>query len=216
MSPRIHWNRSARAGFPLASIAAALALLVFGASPALGFLPYRMMLEAARSPEKPLAFVHDRVLRLDLRKALIAADPDDALSVSPHVYGGHAYLVGWVASDAERERIEAAARSVPGIQSLTSYLPIEPSGAAAPNEADELALKTKIEEAITLDSDAHRANVSVDVLGTHAVLVGVVASGAAVQTAGEAARRTPGVSGVTSFLSVPEPGNEKLLEGLLP
>ncbi len=216
MSREIRGTRAARAGLPLTSIAAALLLVIFGVSPALGFLPYRMMLEAARSPEKPLAFVHDKVLRLDLRKALVAADPDDAFSVSPYVYGGHAYLVGWVASDAERERVEAAARAVPGIRSLTSYLPIEPTGAAAPNETDELALKTKIEEAITLDSDAHRANVSVDVLGTHAVLVGVVASGAAVQTAGEAARRTPGVSGVTSFLSVPEPGNEKLLQGLLP
>lgn len=209
-------KRSARAGLPFTSITAALVLLVIAASPARGFLPYRMMLQAARSPEKPLAFVHDRVLRLDLRKALVTADPDDALSVSPYVYGGHAYLVGWVASDRERESIEAAARSVPGLRSLTSYLPIEPTGADAPSETDELALKTKIEKAITLDSDAHRANVSVDVLGTHAVLVGVVANGAAVQTAGEAARRTPGVSGVTSFLSVPEPGNEKLLQGLLP
>jgi len=38
----------------------------------------------------------------------------------------------------------------------------------------------------------------------------------AVQSAGEAARRVPGVDGVTSFLTVPEPGSEKLLHGLLP
>lgn len=191
-------------------------LTMVDVSSALPFLPYRMLAEAARSPEKPLAFVEDKALRLHLRSALLEAEPDDALSISPYVFGGHAYLVGWVKNDAEREKLEAAARSVAGIASISSYLPVEPTGADAPSESDELALKAKIESAITLDSEAHRMNVSVDVLGTHAVLVGIVANGAAVQTAGEAARNTSGVSGVTSFLTVPEPGNEKLLQGLLP
>ena len=191
-------------------------LLVYGGSPALGFLPYRTILQAARSPEKPLAFVQDKLLRLHLRKALVAAAPGDALSISPYVFGGHAYLVGWVSNTAERETLERAAHGVVGLSSVSSYLPVEPTGANAPSEADELALKAKILQAITLGSEAHRANVSVDVLGTHAVLVGVVANGEAVQSAGQAARDTPGVSGITSFLTVPEPGNQKLLQGLLP
>lgn len=202
-----------------AALAAAIAvgqILSVGVAPAFGFLPYRMLLEAARSPEKPLDFVQDKVMRIDLRKALVEADPEDVLSVSPYVVGGHAYLVGWVSSPAEREKLEAAARSVPGLVSLSSYLPVKPTGADAPSEADELSLKAKIEQAITLASSAHRMNVDVDVLGTHAVLVGAVASSAAVQSAGEAARQTEGVSGVTSFLTVPEPGKEKLLQGLLP
>lgn len=191
-------------------------LLAGGVAPASGFLPYRTILQAARSPEKPLAFVHDKVLRVSLRKALIAAAPGDALAISPYVYGGHAYLVGWVSGAGEREALEAAARGVAGLVSLSSYLPLEPTGVDAPRKSDEIALEAKVEEAITLDSSAHRANVSVDVLGTHAVLVGIVADGAAVQTAGAAARNTPGVTGVTSFLTVPEPGQEKLLQGLLP
>ncbi len=124
--------------------------------------------------------------------------------------------MGWVSNDAERRDLEATARSVSGLTSLSSYLPQKPTGADAPSSTDELALKAKIMEAITLDSGAHQANVSVDVLGTHAVLLGAVANGADVQSAGQAARDTAGVSGVTSFLTVPEPGNTKILQGLLP
>lgn len=200
----------------IAVATAAGLLLTAGATPALAFLPYRMLLQAARSPEKPLDFAEDKVMRLDLRKALVEAAPDDTLSVSPYVVGGHAYLVGWVSSDEEREKLEAAAGTVPGLISLNSYLPVKPTGTDAPSETDELALKAKIDEAIALASSAHSVNVDVDVLGTHAVLVGAVGSSGAVQTAGEAARQTQGVTGVTSFLTVPAPGKEKLLQGLLP
>lgn len=208
---RKQWGRAALA-------ATAIATVLGGAdvSAAFGFLPYRTMLEAARSPEKPLAFVQDKVLRLDLRRALVEADPDATLSISPYVFGGHAYLVGWVENDAERETLESAAHGVDGLSGLTSYLPVEPTGKDAPSKSDELALEAKVEEAITLSSSAHRMNVSVEVLGTHVVLVGAVSSGAAVQSAGQAARETPGVSGVTSFLTVPQPGSQKLFGDLLP
>ncbi|MDG2308665.1 MAG: BON domain-containing protein [Candidatus Binatia bacterium] len=161
-------------------------LLTAGVSPAIGFLPYRRMLQAARNPEQPLAFVHDKMLRTSLRRALVEADPVTALSISPYVFGGHAYLVGWVKNGEERSALENAARGVSGLASFSSYLPTEPSD--APISTDELALEAKAEAAITVDSQAHRMNVSVDVLGTHAVLVGIV----------------------------PEPGSEKLLQGLRP
>lgn len=208
--------RERRAFCILAAIAALTATAATTAPPALAFLPYRTLLEAARSPEKPLSFVQDKVLRIDLRRALVEADPGDALSISPYVIGGHAYLVGWVSSADERDKLEAAAHGVTGLASFSSYLPLKPTGESAPSESDELALKAKVESAITLNSSAHRMNVSVDVLGTHAVLVGAVESSIAAQSAGQAARDTPGVSGITSFLTVPQPGNQKLLQGLLP
>ena len=97
--------------------------------------------EAARSPEKPLDFVQDKVMRIDLRKALVEADPEDVLSVSPYVVGGHAYLVGWVSSPAEREKLEAehAAEARPqrlerrvARRRVASFLPMAPSDRIQP------------------------------------------------------------------------------------
>jgi osmotically-inducible protein OsmY len=184
------------------------------AAPAAGqFLPYRLMLEAARSPERPMAFVQDKTLRIRLREALVAAEPGDTLSISPYVYGGHGYLVGFVTSKGERTRLIDAARKVEGLISLDVFLPMKPAGASAEKD---LELKLAVEKAITLNSKAHRMNVAVQALDGHVVLIGAVGSEEAVQSAGEAARQVPGVDGVTSFLTVPEPGSEKLLRSLLP
>lgn len=200
----------ARAGWAALGVLAALAW----AAPAAGqFLPYRLILEAARSPERPMAFVEDKRLRIRLREALVAAEPGDTLSISPYVYGGHGYLVGFVTSSGERTRLVDAARGVEGLTSLDVFLPMKPAGASAEKD---LELKLAVEKAITLNSRAHRMNVAVQALDGHIVLIGVVGSEAAVQSAGEAVRQVSGVEGVTSFLTVPEPGSEKVLRGLLP
>ena len=67
------------------------------------FTPYRLLVQAAKSPEGVSVFVQDKRLRSQLHRALIVAVPEDTLSVSPYVWGSHAYLVGWV--DDEEERI---------------------------------------------------------------------------------------------------------------
>ncbi|MBM4265598.1 MAG: BON domain-containing protein [Deltaproteobacteria bacterium] len=188
---------------------AALALT----APAEAFLPYRMMLEAAKSPEKPMELVQDKRLRTQLREALLVADPDGVLSISPYVFLGHAFLVGWVDSPAERMKLVDAARGVGGLRSLDVYLPEKPANVST--SADE-ELKLKVEEAITLESSAQRMNVSIQVLAGHVVLLGAVRSGEEIQSADAAARAVPGVTGITSYLLVPAPGQEKMLEGLLP
>ena len=198
--------------------AATLALLMTtGVSPAVGFLPYRTILEAARSPEKPLAFVHDKMLRISLRKALVEADPSGALSISPYVFGGHAYLVGWVSDAAERDKLEAAAHGVGGLGSLSSYLPAKPTGADAPSESAELGLKAKIEEAVT--PRLRRAS-NERLCGRPRHTRGARRYRRERRGGPVCRRRRPRYRrdqrGVTSFLTVPEPGNAKLLQGLLP
>jgi len=175
----------------------------FWAEPAQAFTPYRLIVQAVRGPQSPMAFVDDKRLKANLRKALLLAVPDATLSVSPYVAGGNGYLVGWAKDDAEREKLENAARGVQGLISLAVYLPTKPSGDGAPNFTADMALEAKLKAALHLAMGPDQTNIAVDVLGAHAVLVGVVGSTAKIQQAGQIARGTDGVSGVTSFLTVP-------------
>ena len=190
----------------LLSIAAVLGL---AAAPAQAFTPYRLLLQAVRSPQSPMAFVADKRLKANLRAALVAADPGSALSVKAYVAGGHGYLVGWVKDEAQRTRLEDAARHVEGLISLAVYLPTKPTGDDAPSSTAELGLKAKLTASLRVAMGGDTANIAVEVLGDHAVLVGVLGSTAKIQQAGQAARETSGVSGVTSFLTVPLSGDTK-------
>jgi len=179
------------------------------AAPAQAFTPYRLLLQAVRSPQSPMAFVADKRLKANLRAALVAAEPGTVLSVKAYVAGGHGYLVGWVKDDAQRARLEDAARQVAGLISLAVYLPVKPTGDDAPSSSAELELKAKLTASLRLAMGGDTANIAVDVLGDHAVLVGVLGSTGKIQHAAQAARETSGVSGVTSFLTVPLSGDTK-------
>ena len=175
------------------------------------FTPYRLLVQAAKSPEGVSVFVKDKRLRSQLHRALIVAVPEDTLSVSPYVWGSHAYLVGWVDDEEERSKLEEAARGVSGLVSVQVYLPIKPKGEAAPSSTDELKLKVAVVQSLVTAVGTEKSNISVDVLGTHAVLVGVLGSADEVHAATKAAQNTAGVQSVTSFLSVPPSEDRKLL-----
>jgi osmotically-inducible protein OsmY len=156
-----------------------------------------------------LAFVSDKRLKANLRRVLLVAEPGSALSVKSYVAGGHGYLVGWVADDAERSRLEEVARGVAGLVSLAIYLPAKPTGDEAPSATAEVELKARVMASLRVAMGGDKANIAVEVLGSHAVLIGVLSSTGKIQDAALAARETSGISGVTSFLSVPLSGDEK-------
>ncbi|HIF96846.1 MAG TPA: BON domain-containing protein [Myxococcales bacterium] len=192
----------------------------FGASglvpaPAQAFTPYRLLVQAVKSPLRPLVFVQDKRLKANLRAALLVAEPGTALSVKAYVGGGHGYLVGWVKDAAQRKSLEAAARTVTGLLSIAVYLPEKPTGADAPSTTDEIALKAQVLAAILVASGAEKTNIAVVVLGTHVILVGVVHTTEDIQTAAGAAGETEGVSGVTNFLSVPLAADARPSRGIL-
>ena len=189
--------------------------LVLGLLSCGGGKPYRLMAEAVRSPERPAVFVQDKRARLNLRRALVLAVPDTTLSVSPYVSGGHAYLVGWVDNEEERVALEKAAQSVQGLLSVEPYLPLKPTGPDAPDSTSELELKTKVVASILAASRSEKINISVQVLGTHAVLIGAVNSTEDIQEAETAAKETSGISGVTNFLIVPSANDAKRFGGFL-
>ena len=192
----------------------------FGASglvpaPAQAFTPYRLLVQAVKSPLRPLVFVQDKRLKANLRAALLMAEPGAVLSVKAYVGGGHGYLVGWVKDAAQRKSLEAAARTVPGLLSVAVYLPDKPIGADAPSTTDEIALKAQVLVAILAASGAEKTNIAVEVLGTHVILVGVVHSAEDIQTAARAAGETEGISGVTNFLNVPLAADARPSRGIL-
>ena len=198
---------------PLGKTSARLIVLTIGlvglAGPAWGFTPYRLLIQAIRSPENPKAFVDDKRLKSQLRRALILADPSSAISVQPYVAGGHGYLIGWVKDAAERQRIEEAARQVKGLVSLAIYMPNQPTGLEAPSKTDELKLEAHLRLGLREKLGGDTQNIDVRILGQHAVLIGVLRSSTQIEQAVQVAQNTNGVLGVTSFLSVPLSGDAK-------
>ena len=190
-------------------------ILEGGSLPAQAFTPYRLIVSAVKSPESASVFIHDKRLKSELRRALVVAVPDATLSASPYVFGGHGYLVGWVDDADERARLEQAAEGVEGLKSVDVYLPVKPTGAEAPSSVSELELKTRVLASIVGVMGTDQTNVSVSVLGTHVVLLGVLDSAEQVHAATQAAEGTSGVSAVTSYLSVPPAAERKRLGGRL-
>ncbi len=190
------------------ALAAAIALLAgCGGGP----MPYRLMAKTAASEESAPAQMQDHALGLRLREALVAAGL--GVGVSPHVYMGRVYLVGFVASAAERQQALDAVRGIDGVRSLDDYLPVRPAGGtedAAKREASDLATTAEVKAAIAATPGEVVLRIDVDVLAGHAVLLGVVSSEAAVAEAAAAAQRVSGVTGVTNFLILPEAGYESL------
>ena len=187
----------------LACAAAGLSLLA-GCG---GMRPYRAMAKAATSEESAPAQAEDDRLKISLREALLAAAPDSAVHVTPYVYMGHAYLVGLVSSDAERQSVVSAAQGVAGVRSVTTYLPQQP---ATSQTATDLEIEGEVKAALAAAGD-RVTQIDLDVLAGQVVLLGVVVDQAAIDAAVSAAQSVSGVTGVTNFLLLPEPGYEKRL-----
>jgi osmotically-inducible protein OsmY len=165
------------------------------------------MAKAATSEENPHAQVDDQRLKMSLREALITANPTAAVHVTPYVYMGHAYLVGFVDDAAQRQSLIAAVQNVQGVRSLDTYLPDRPADSQT---ASDLSIEGQVKAALGLGGD-RVTQIDVEVLAGHVVLLGVVADQAAIDTAVTAAQGVSGVTGVTSYLLLPEAGYEKPL-----
>jgi len=194
--------------------AAALAAVLCSACAGGGWKPYRLMAKAAQSEESAPAQVEDHRLKLEIREVLLA----DGLGagITPQVYMGHVYLIGFVDSPATREAAVQAARRVSGVSSVDFYLPVADgqSSDAMAAKASDRVLEGEVKAALALTGEEVASRVDVSVLSGHAVLTGVVASDQAIEIATSSARTVKGVTGVTNFLMLPEAGFERLRPGL--
>lgn len=189
----------------LAAASLTLALLV--AAGCGGARPYRAMAKAASSEENVFSQAEDHRLALRVREAILADDPSGVISVKPYAYMAHVYLVGFVNDADEGRRLESVANSVTGVRTVDSYLPVRPASGSTVSDEE---LKAKVKAAMALEPGEVAMRIETEALAGHVVLLGVVSSQDAVQSAGARARTVAGVKGVTNFLLVPEAEYESL------
>ena len=150
--------------------------------------------------------VDDRTLTDKLRSALGDSDQLDGAKITPHVYMGHVFLVGFVIHSDQQGEATKAVQDVEGVRSVGAYLPVRSESAkGTSNVPSDTVLEEKVKAALVL-SGQPVTRVDTQVLDGHVVLMGVVRSQEAVSAATAAARSVSGVTGVTSFLLLPEPG----------
>ena len=186
--------------------------LVLGASALLACgqaRPDGAMARAARSQENLAARLEDRAMKAESLANLMEDRALGGANVTPHVYMGHAFLVGSVKTSAQRDAAIADAWKVQGVRSVEAYLPEAlRAKRSSSRAASDLALKTELEGKLSLDP-VLATRVELEMVGGHAVLLGVVPSQEAVQSAGTIAQGTGGITGVTNFLLVAEDGDER-------
>lgn len=171
-----------------------------------GMRPYRLMGRAATSEESVFAQAQDEELKVRLREALLARG-ESPLAITPYVFMGRGFVVGFVHDAEQRDEVLRAADGVEGLRSVQDYLPERP---ATSTTVDDVATEGKIKETLVLDPEVVVMQVDVKVLDGRAVLLGVVKSDEARESAETVVAGVSGVKGVTNFLLLPEPGYESL------
>jgi osmotically-inducible protein OsmY len=159
--------------------------------------------EAPPAPEPLGERLADDELAVELRKALLEQGQGEVVHVSPYVYRGHVYVVGWVSGAAERDRVLALAKQKAGTRPVDSYLPERPAGTTGQklsgDTADDVVVE-QVRSALARVPAMVLPHVTVVSLAGHVVLLGVVASEDDVAQAEAAATGVPSVTGVTNFL----------------
>ncbi|HKA30610.1 MAG TPA: BON domain-containing protein [Candidatus Binatia bacterium] len=187
-----------------ARVVAILGLVALAACSDVG--PSRRMAHGARSERNPTTQVDDRHLANKLRSALADSDQLTDADITPHVYMGHVFLVGFVTHSDQQGEATKAVQDVDGVRSVGAYLPVRSRPAkSGSNVASDTAIEAKVRAALELVGQPV-TRIDLQVLDGHVVLMGVVKSQEAVSAATAAARSVSGVTGVTSFLLLPEPG----------
>jgi len=169
--------------------------------------PYRAMAKAATSEENVFTQAQDKRCVMHIRESILTTDASQVLAITPHCYMGHVYLTGFVANQAQADDVVARVRAMEGVRTVDTYLVPKPSDRSL--ASDEL-IKPKLKAELALSPGEVATRVESEVLAGHVVLLGVVSSPQAVDEAGQLAARTSGVTGVTNFLLLPEPGYESL------
>ena len=179
-----------------------------------GARPDRAMARAARSRESLASRLEDRAMKAEIIANLMEDGALGGAGVTPYVYMGHAFLVGSVRTPAQRDAATADAWRVEGVRSVEAYLPQTPGKRSLSRSASDAELKAELKGRLALDP-ALTTRVDLEVIDGHAVLLGVVPSQEAAQSAGTIAQGTGGITGVTNFLLVPEEGYERVRPGLM-
>ena len=138
--------------------------------------------------------------------------PEDALSnsdIDVDTRNGVVTLNGTVASEAGKARAVAIAKATDGVKNVTDNLKIVAARDAAPGTAGTAGramtdgwIKSKIAAQFVTEDSLDNSDIDIDVTKGAVVLKGAVRTPAAKSRAGDIAKATDGVKGVTNDLKV--------------
>jgi osmotically-inducible protein OsmY len=138
----------------------------------------------------------DAGIKTAITSALLTQNPTKANDVGVHCFRGHVFLVG--EADAEFRRFAvASAREVEGVETVTPQW--FPAGTA--DTAGDTAMEAAIAEQLRPLAASSLSQITVDVWGGHAVLLGILPDAQRISQALAVTRSTAGVKDVTSYLT---------------
>lgn len=203
----------------LAVLSLVILVTTGGDKAAAGFTPWRAIGKAVASDESARSQAESKRLQTQLRMALLADQGLGGLKLSAEVYMGHAFIVGFVASREQQERVAAAVKDVP-VREAHYYLPVK-TDTSGESECDTDAdngeqtpaflVAKQIRGALRQYNALETLKLKVKVLDGVAVLTGVVRSREEHDAVIAAAGAAPGIVRVIDFLLYPEPGREKII-----
>lgn len=170
-------------------------------------VPYVKAEQAAVDPRSVLVQAEDQRLQMALRRDVLESGGFSDLTISPHVFMGRGFVVGFVDNPQQAEDVLAADRNVQGLRSLQGYLPVKP---ADDSKTSDLELKGEVKGAIALDRSLVVSRYTIEVLDGQVVLLGVVMTEDEREAVARVAGGVSGVKGVENYLLVVEPGEESL------
>jgi osmotically-inducible protein OsmY len=144
----------------------------------------------------------DAYLTAAVASKLAAVDVDAATSVQIAVQGGVATLSGQAHDRAERDRYDAAAKSVDGIVSVRDAVAINPRLRGPREQTADTTLQARVSAAIAAQAGVNVFQVTPTIHGTDVTLAGTVPSRSVARTIVETVRGVTGVTGVDDRLVV--------------
>ncbi|WP_320175608.1 hypothetical protein [Maridesulfovibrio sp.] len=133
-----------------------------------GFVPYGRIFKAAKDERPYITQAQDIRLQLQLHKTILLNCPASLTNISSYVYSAHAFLIGEVESDAERDALINSVTELSGLYGISYFLPQKKSTDA--NGSSELEIKLKG----LLDPNYPSSKVIVKVVQNNVVILGVL------------------------------------------
>lgn len=146
--------------------------------------------------------MEDTALAADIKAKLLKADFRDALAISVYCFYGHVFLVGTVPKSMQAKAIEIARSEHP--LSITPHWFVK-----SDEKSNNMALAAKLRAALIGAKGLSSTRIDTEVSNGRVVLLGVVHDNAEKKLAIATARKVAGVTSVTSYLLLPQPGNVK-------
>jgi len=195
MSATSSGSPSRRSSFLLSScVSLALALAIVGCS--------------SSQQERAKGDVNDAFIAAQIHTKLAAIDAATVSLVTVDVSGGVVTLTGQVHSGQERDKADAAARSVSGVKRVDDKLVVNPKAPTADEIAGDLEMQAKVKTALAAQTGVNALKVNVGVHAGVATLDGSYPSAPMHEVILQTVRGVPGVRRVVDHLRLVRPSGQ--------